>query len=135
MIPWLLVAERICTTGIPLAEMVATRIAAYPCSGEINFKVAEAAVVVQRVHERFAGAAIAENHTDGLSLEFPEWRFNLRSSNTEPLLRLNVETRANPALLADKTSELSAMIDRARCVRYANRACTERMESRRYRSF
>lgn len=110
MIPWLLVAERICATGVPLAEMVAARIAAYPCSGEINFKVAEAAVVAQRVRERFAGGAVAEDHTDGLSLAFPEWRFNLRSSNTEPLLRLNVETRANPALLADKTGELSALI-------------------------
>lgn len=111
MIPWLLVAERICATGVPLAEMVAARIAAYPCSGEINFKVAEAAVVAQRVRERFAGGAVAEDHTDGLSLAFPEWRFNLRSSNTEPLLRLNVETRANPALLADKTGELSALIE------------------------
>lgn len=113
MVPWLLVAERVCATGIPLAEMVERRIAAYPCSGEINFKVANATSVVEGIHGRYAAAAIVEDRTDGLSLEFPEWRFNIRSSNTEPLLRLNVETRANPALLADKTSELSAMIDQA----------------------
>lgn len=112
MIPWLLVAERVAATGVPLADMVAQRIAAYPCSGEINFKVADAKAVVQRAHDRFAGSAVAEDHTDGLSLEYPEWRFNLRSSNTEPLLRLNVETRANKALLVDKTGELSALIER-----------------------
>ncbi|HEX7324025.1 MAG TPA: phosphomannomutase [Rhodanobacteraceae bacterium] len=111
MIPWLLVAERVSATGTPLAALVDARIAAYPCSGEINFKVADARATVQRVHARFAADAIGEDHTDGLSLEYPEWRFNLRSSNTEPLLRLNVETRANKALLADKTGELSALIE------------------------
>jgi phosphomannomutase/phosphoglucomutase len=111
MIPWLLVAERVCTSGKTLAEMVEQRIAAYPCSGEINFRVDDAKAVVRRVHDHYAAGAVAEDRTDGLSLEFPEWRFNVRSSNTEPLLRLNIETRGNPGLLADKTGELRELID------------------------
>lgn len=110
MVPWLLIAERISTTGIPLAQMVERRIAAYPCSGEINFKVGDAAAVVQKLHDRYASKALAEDRTDGLSLEFAGWRFNVRSSNTEPLLRLNVETRADTQLLAAKTAELLKLI-------------------------
>jgi len=111
MVPWLLIAERISTTGIPLTQMVEQRIAAYPCSGEINFKVADAAAVVHRLHDNYAGGALVEDRTDGLSLEFATWRFNVRSSNTEPLLRLNVETRADVALLAAKTAELRRLIE------------------------
>lgn len=110
MVPWLLIAERISSTGVPLAQMVAKRIAAYPCSGEINFKVADAAAVVQRLQDNYAGDALMEDRTDGLSLEFATWRFNVRSSNTEPLLRLNVETRADVALLAAKIAELRKLI-------------------------
>ncbi|CAM5236124.1 phosphomannomutase [Rhodanobacter lindaniclasticus] len=110
MVPWLLIAERISATGVPLAQMVAQRIAAYPCSGEINFKVSDAAAVVRMLHDRYAGDALHENRTDGLSLEFAAWRFNVRSSNTEPLLRLNVETRADTPLLAVKTAELRELI-------------------------
>jgi phosphomannomutase len=110
MVPWLLIAERISATGVPLAQMVEQRIAAYPCSGEINFKVADAAAVVRRLHDNYAGDALMEDRTDGLSLEFATWRFNVRSSNTEPLLRLNVETRADVALLAAKIAELRKLI-------------------------
>lgn len=110
MVPWLLIAERLCLTGTSLAQMVEQRIAAYPCSGEVNFKVADATAVVQKLHERYANAALVEDHTDGLSLEFDTWRFNVRSSNTEPLLRLNVETRADTALLTTKTAELQSLI-------------------------
>lgn len=110
MVPWLLIAERICATGVPLAQMVKQRIAAYPCSGEINFKVDDASALLQKLRDRYAGEALAEDHTDGLSLEFAKWRFNVRSSNTEPLLRLNVETRADAQLLAAKTTELSDLI-------------------------
>lgn len=111
MVPWLLIAERVCSTGMPLAQMLEQRMAAYPCSGEINFKVVDAAAVVQKLRDQYAVEAIGEDHTDGLSLEFATWRFNVRSSNTEPLLRLNVETRADPKLLADKTAELSGLIE------------------------
>lgn len=111
MVPWLLIAERISVTGVPLAQMVEQRIAAYPCSGEINFKVADAAAVVARVEARYVSeAAGAVDRTDGLSVAFDDWRFNLRSSNTEPLLRLNVETRGNMALLEEKTEELSRLV-------------------------
>jgi len=112
MIPWLLIAERISDTGMTLAQMVEQRIAAYPCSGEINFKVDDAAAVVRRLHERYATASTARtDHTDGLSVEFAEWRFNVRSSNTEPLLRLNVESRGSVALLGEKTEELRRLIE------------------------
>lgn len=110
MVPWLLIAERISATGVSLAHMVEQRIAAYPCSGEINFKVGDAVGVVRKLHDRYAGEALVEDRTDGLSLEFAMWRFNVRSSNTEPLLRLNVETRANAQLLAVKTAELRKLI-------------------------
>lgn len=112
MIPWLLIAERVCRTGTPLAQMVEQRIAAYPCSGEINFKVDDAAAVMKRLQDRYAGLPEAKvDFTDGLSVDFPEWRFNVRSSNTEPLLRLNVETRQDTRLLESRTAELSSMIN------------------------
>lgn len=110
MVPWLLVAERMSITGLTLERMVEERIKAYPCSGEINFKVADTKAVMQRLRDRYAGNALVEDGTDGLSLEFAQWRFNVRSSNTEPLLRLNVETRADKDLLAAKTRELREAI-------------------------
>jgi len=110
MIPWLLIAERICRTGTPLAEMVESRMQAFPCSGEINFRVKDAAATLDRILAHYAVGAPAIDRTDGLSLEFPTWRFNVRSSNTEPLLRLNVETRGDMPLLQDKTNELRRLI-------------------------
>lgn len=98
MIPWLLVAELVSRSGTPLAGLVAARRAAFPSSGEINFRVADAAAAIARVRAAFEPEAVARDETDGLSLAFDGWRFNLRASNTEPLLRLNVETRgADPA--------------------------------------
>jgi len=112
MIPWLLIAERVSSTGIPLAQMVEQRIAAYPCSGEINFKVGDAAAVVQQLYDRYASEPSATtDYTDGLSIECPQWRFNVRSSNTEPLLRLNVESRGSAALTAEMTEELRRLIE------------------------
>jgi len=110
MIPWLLIAERICRTGTPLAEMVEYRMQAYPCSGEINFRVKDAAATLDRILAHYAVDVPTIDRTDGLSLEFPTWRFNLRSSNTEPLLRLNVEMRGDISLLQDKTDELRRLI-------------------------
>ncbi|WEN14945.1 phosphomannomutase [Rhodanobacter sp. AS-Z3] len=110
MIPWLLIAERVSISGMSLAQMVEQRIAAYPCSGEINFKVSDAATVVRRLHDHYAAESLVEDRTDGLSLEFAQWRFNVRSSNTEPLLRLNVETRGDLELLETRTAELRALI-------------------------
>ena len=110
MIPWLLIAALVSESGRSLADWVEDRMAAYPCSGEINFKVADAKVSVARVMEHFASHAPALDHTDGISADFGDWRFNLRSSNTEPLLRLNVETRGDAALLQSRTDEISSML-------------------------
>ncbi len=110
MIPWLLIAQLVSTSGQSLAELVEDRMAAYPCSGEINFKVADAKAAVERVMRHFAPLAPALDHTDGVSAEFDDWRFNLRSSNTEPLLRLNVETRGDAALLQARTDEISTLL-------------------------
>ena len=110
MIPWLLVAERICRLGTRLGDMLADRMAAYPCSGEINFVVKDADVVVERVLSHFASMNPKIDRVDGVSLDFGNWRFNLRSSNTEPLLRLNVESRGDAAMMRRWTEDLSALI-------------------------
>lgn len=110
MIPWLLIADLVSRTSTPLGELVADRMRAFPCSGEINFRVNDSKATVTRIMEHYAGQSPTLDHTDGISADFGDWRFNLRSSNTEPLLRLNIETRADPALLEVRTGELSAMI-------------------------
>lgn len=111
MLPWLLIAALLGHTGATLAELAAARMTAYPCSGEINRRVADAPGLMRKIRDRYANAALHEDHLDGVNLEFARWRFNLRMSNTEPLLRLNVESRADPALLEDKTAELLDLID------------------------
>ena len=111
MLPWLLTAALLHRTGRPLAELVAERMAAYPCSGEINRRVQDAPALMQLVRDRYAGQAVHEDSIDGVNLEFADWRFNLRMSNTEPLLRLNVETRGNRPLLEDKTAELLRLLE------------------------
>jgi phosphomannomutase/phosphoglucomutase len=112
MIPWLLIAERMSKTGMSLAQMVEQRIAEYPCSGEINFRVVDASAVVARLKDRYtATAPTVVDNTDGLSVDFCDWRFNVRSSNTEPLLRLNVESKNDLALLREKTEELRVLIE------------------------
>ncbi len=110
MIPWLLVAEQLSVSGRPLSSLVDERIAAYPCSGEINFEVSDTAATIDRVLEAFAAESPQVDRTDGVSVEFADWRFNLRGSNTEPVIRLNVETRADPARLAAMTERLGELI-------------------------
>ena len=110
MIPWLLIAELVSTSGRSLGDLVSERVAKFPCSGEINFRVADAKVAVDRVMNHYASQSPAIDHTDGISADFGDWRFNLRSSNTEPLLRLNIETRADRALLDARTRELSDLL-------------------------
>jgi phosphomannomutase/phosphoglucomutase len=111
MIPWLLVAERLSKTGSSLASMLAERMAAYPCSGEINFVVDDVRSAVDRVLAFYAKDEPRLEYVDGVSAAFAAWRFNLRSSNTEPLLRLNVESRGDVALMQAKTAEISALIE------------------------
>ncbi len=111
MIPWLLVAELISTTGKSLSELVGERMAMYPASGEINRKVGDAKATLEKLHGRYAGEALDVDDTDGYSFEFPEWRFNIRMSNTEPVVRLNLESRGDEALLEEKTREVLDVLE------------------------
>jgi len=111
MIPWLLVAELISTTGKSLSELVGERQAKFPTSGETNREVADPAQAIQAIRDRYAPDANAIDEIDGISLDFGDWRFNLRGSNTEPVIRLNVESRADEELMQSKVSEILAHID------------------------
>ncbi len=91
-------------------DLVEDRVRKFPCSGEINFRVADAKAAVARVLDHYAPLRPTLDHTDGLSADFGDWRFNLRSSNTEPLLRLNVETRGDAGLLEVRTRELGGLV-------------------------
>ncbi len=110
MIPWLLVSELLSQTGQSLSTLVAERIRLFPCSGEINFKVANVAEAIAKIEQHFMPESIGVDTTDGLSMTFADWRLNLRGSNTEPLLRLNVESRANAILVQQKVDEISKVI-------------------------
>jgi phosphomannomutase len=115
MIPWLLVAESICQQGKPLSELVGKRQQRYPVSGEINRTVYDAPAVLAEIEKRYATAVDAKvDYTDGLSIEYADWRFNVRMSNTEPLLRLNVEARGNAILMKEKTQEILELINQYR---------------------
>lgn len=127
MIPWLLVAELVNVSGKSLSELVNERMSQYPCSGEINYTVENVTATLQKIINFYAQAE-AENSsirlnqteqsgsfpiidkTDGISMEFADWRFNLRASNTEPLLRLNVESRGNENLVKSKVAEIERLI-------------------------
>jgi phosphomannomutase len=110
MIPWLLIAELVSRSGRSLAELLAAMRSDFPSSGEINFRVDDTAEVIARVRAAFAPLHPTADENDGLSLAFPNWRLNLRASNTEPLLRLNVESRGDASLLAARVAELAALI-------------------------
>lgn len=110
MIPWLLVAELMCVKHKPLSALVAARIAAFPASGEINFTVAEPDARLAEILALYQTGAQSIDTTDGISIEFADWRFNLRCSNTESLVRLNVESRGNIGLMQAKTAELSSLL-------------------------
>jgi len=110
MIPWLLVAELVSVSGQSLAELVGGSFAAFPSSGEVNFTVDNADQAIERVLSVYAAEAKAVDRTDGVSLEFDDWRFNLRKSNTEPLVRLNLEARGDAAILSAKLSELTELL-------------------------
>ncbi|HEX7966532.1 MAG TPA: phosphomannomutase [Gammaproteobacteria bacterium] len=112
MIPWLLVAELVSRTGQSLKQLVESQQAAFPVSGEINRVVADPDRVIAAVEAKYQPAATHMDQVDGLSLEYKDWRFNLRKSNTEPVLRLNVESRGDAALMQARTDELLAFIDK-----------------------
>lgn len=111
MIPWLLIAQLLSEEDRPLSELVAERIERFPCSGEINRKLDDPEQALERLEETFKDSALETVRIDGLSMEFTNWRFNARLSNTEPLLRLNVESRGDRNLLNEKTAELLRIIE------------------------
>jgi phosphomannomutase len=111
MIPWLLVLAVMCESGKSLAELVGERMRMFPASGEINRAIADVRGVIARVRQHYEPQAKSLDLTDGVSLEFDAWRFNLRGSNTEPLVRLNVESRGSEALMQEKTAEVLRLID------------------------
>jgi phosphomannomutase/phosphomannomutase/phosphoglucomutase len=106
MIPWLLVAQILSESGRPLSQLVGERIARFPVSGELNYRVPDSKAAIAAIESRYASAATSVDRTDGISYEFADWRFNLRTSNTEPLIRLNVEARGSDELMRRKTAEL-----------------------------
>ncbi|RBP31835.1 phosphomannomutase [Marinobacter pelagius] len=111
MIPWLLVAERLCQSGIALSSLIDARIEAFPASGEINRTVKDPEHILQGIERRYLEEALSVTHIDGLSMEFQRWRFNLRMSNTEPVIRLNVESRGDIELMKCFTRSLLDDID------------------------
>ena len=112
MIPWLLVAQLLSTSGKKLSELVNDRMNLYPASGEINRTVADAPSAIQELSKLYGRDAKSIDETDGVSIEFEDWRFNLRASNTEPVIRLNVESRANESLMREKVNDILAVLDR-----------------------
>jgi phosphomannomutase len=110
MIPWLLIAELLCIRQQSLSSLVKERIALFPSSGEINNKILDPKKAIARVFDFYQADAKIIDETDGVSMEFEQWRFNLRSSNTEPVVRLNVESKGNIALMEEKTKEVLALL-------------------------
>ena len=110
MVPWLLVVGLMSKTGKKLSELVDERMLAFPASGEINKTIAEPKALLEKIKSSYSQSCESMDQTDGLSMNFENWRFNIRMSNTEPVVRLNVESRGNEALMKEKTSELLAFM-------------------------
>ncbi|QKJ87783.1 phosphomannomutase CpsG [Paramixta manurensis] len=110
MIPWLLVAELVSGKGKTLGQLVADRVAAFPASGEINSTIQDPKAAIERVWQRYRAQALTVDETDGISMEFDTWRFNLRSSNTEPVVRLNVEAKEDKTKVQEKTKEILELL-------------------------
>jgi phosphomannomutase len=110
MLAWLELVAELSASGASLAELVDRRVAAFPCSGEINFTVADAETAKARVADFYGPLGPRVDTMDGLGMAFDDWRFNLRASNTEPLLRLNVEARGDAALVGRKVEEIAGLI-------------------------
>jgi phosphomannomutase len=111
MIAWLLVAQLVSVRGQPLSELVNDRMEKFPASGEINREVADTQKAIDAIRDKYARKALNVDTTDGISIEYGQWRFNLRASNTEPVIRLNVESRGDRKLMQEKTNEILALLD------------------------
>ena len=109
-IPWLLLTELICISGQTLSQLVGNRMNAYPCSGEINNTVSDPKAIIESIEARYSSEADSIEKIDGLSMSLGPWRFNVRMSSTEPVLRLNVEAKSDKSLVSEKTEELLALI-------------------------
>lgn len=109
-IPWLLVAQLMSVTGKSLGQLVDERIAAFPCSGEINYEVEDVKDTIEKILAHYLPRNPSIDRTDGISVEFADWRFSLRGSNTEPLLRLNVESRGDQALVERQVAQIAGLI-------------------------
>ncbi|MFT5209986.1 MAG: phosphomannomutase [Flavobacterium sp.] len=110
MVPWLLVTGLMISQDKTLSDLVDERMKAFPASGEINRRIENAVEILSSIENEYTSSCISVDHTDGLSMEFELWRFNVRVSNTEPVVRLNVESRANSDLMEEKTRELIHMM-------------------------
>jgi phosphomannomutase len=110
MVPWVLMLSLLAESGRSLSDLVAEMRRRFPASGEINFRVGDTAEAIATVEARLAPEALSLDRLDGLTLEFPQWRLNLRGSNTEPLLRLNIESRADADLIERKVAEISGLV-------------------------
>jgi phosphomannomutase len=111
MVPWLLIVELLIFLDMPISELVGEYIRQFPASGEINSKVNDPERLMARIESVYQSEAQSIDYTDGLSINFSEWRFNVRKSNTEPLVRLNVESKSNVELMRAKTKELLSLIN------------------------
>jgi phosphomannomutase len=111
MIPWLLVMELISSSGRPLSDLVRAMVEAYPSPGEINRTIADPAEAIRQVKQHYEAKALVIDEIDGISMEFTDWRFNLRMSNTEPVVRFNVETRGDRELLEQRQNEVLAILE------------------------
>lgn len=110
MIPWLIVAQLVSETGISLADMVSHMEEEFPCSGEINLPASDTKKVLAAVRDKYAKDAVSVDTIDGIGINFENWRFNLRPSNTEPLIRFNLETRGDRKLMEEKRDEIVAFV-------------------------
>lgn len=110
MIPWLLISELVSTSGFNLSAMINSQINKFPCSGEINFVVDDPAAIIEKVEKHYTKQVILVNKIDGISMNFENWRMNLRMSNTEPLIRLNIETRENAQLVGKLIEQIKMLI-------------------------
>ncbi|WP_145524680.1 phosphomannomutase CpsG [Yersinia rohdei] len=110
MIPWLLVAELLCVKNMSLSQLVGDRMRAFPASGEINRKLVDAKSCIAKIRAIYEPDAVNVDFTDGISIEYSDWRFNLRTSNTEPVVRLNVESVGNSMLMDKKTKEIIELL-------------------------
>ncbi|BAN94900.1 ManB protein [Plautia stali symbiont] len=106
MIPWLLSAELLAVKGTTLSDMIKERLTKYPCSGKVNFNIENKSAAIAAIKDLFSVKCLEINHTDGLSIDHENWRINVRTSNTEPLLRVNIEGKSNPGMVEEKLTEV-----------------------------